>query len=120
MLAHIVVTIFNGGHLPLSSEKHSNETILAQGLDHMDEQHLGVIPGIFPSTTYERAADNSYPNGKIYTRDHNPNYEQPEQVLPVLEKGEDAMLFSSSMSAAISVVMVLKPGDDIITTQIMY
>ena len=104
----------------MSNDKHSNETILAHGLDHMDDQHLGIIPGIFPSTTYERAADNSYPNGKIYTRDHNPNYEQPEQVLAALEKGEDAMLFSSGMSAAISVVMALKPGDHVITTQIMY
>jgi len=104
----------------LSSDTHSEATILAQGLGLMDEQHLGLIPGIFPSTTYERAADNSYPNGKIYTRDHNPNYEQPEQVLAALEKGADAMLFSSGMSAAISVFMALKPGDHAIMPEIMY
>lgn len=104
----------------MSSEVHSNETILAHGLGHMDEQHLGVIPGIFPSTTYERSADNSYPNGKIYTRDHNPNYEQPEQVLAALEKGQEAMLFSSGMSASVSVFMALKPGDHAIIPKVIY
>ena len=104
----------------MSTDKHSKETVLAHGLGHMDEQHLGVIPGIFPSTTYERSADNSYPNGKIYTRDHNPNYEQPEQVLAALEKGEDAMLFSSGMSASISVFMSLKPGDHAVIPKVIY
>jgi len=104
----------------LSDHKLADETILAQGLGYIDEQHLGVIPGIFPSTTYERSADNSYPNGKIYTRDHNPNYEQPEQVLATLEKGADAMLFSSGMSAATCVFMALKPGDHVVVPKIIY
>jgi cystathionine gamma-synthase len=104
----------------LSNKKHADETILAHGLGFMDEQHLGVIPGIFPSTTYERSVDNSYPNGKIYTRDHNPNYEQPEQVLAKLEKGAAAMLFSSGMSAAVCVFMSLKPGDHAIVPEVIY
>jgi cystathionine gamma-synthase len=104
----------------LDSKKAADETILASGLGIMDNQHLGVIPGIFPSTTYERAADNSYPNGKIYTRDHNPNYEQPEQVLAALEKGEQAMLFSSGMSAATCVFMSLKPGDHAVVPKVIY
>jgi len=104
----------------LSNNKLADETILAQGLGFIDEQHLGVIPGIFPSTTYERSVDNSYPNGKIYTRDHNPNYEQPEQVLATLEKGADAMLFSSGMSAATCVFMALKPGDHVVVPKIIY
>jgi len=104
----------------LSNDKPSNETIVAGGLGFMDEQHLGVIPGIFPSTTYERSADNSYANGKIYTRDHNPNYEQPEQVLAALEKGQSAMLFSSGMSAATCVFMALKPGDHAVVPKVIY
>ena len=104
----------------MSNDKHATETILASGLGFMDEQHLGVIPGIFPSTTYERSADNSYANGKIYTRDHNPNYEQPEQVLAALEKGQSAMLFSSGMSAATCVFMALKPGDHAVVPKVIY
>lgn len=104
----------------MDSKHVADETLLAQGMGFMDETHLGVIPGIFPSTTYERAPDNSYPNGKIYTRDHNPNYEQPEQVLAALEKGEAAMLFSSGMSAATCVFMALKPGDHAIVPKVIY
>ncbi len=104
----------------MHKEKLTKATILAQGLGYMDEQHLGIIPGIFPSTTYERSADLSYPNGKIYTRDHNPNYEQPEQVLASLENGAAAMLFSSGMSASIAVFMALKPGDHVVVPKIIY
>ncbi len=104
----------------LKNDKLHRDTILATGLGFIDEQHLGVIPGIFPSTTFERSADNSYPQGKVYTRDHNPNYQQPEQVLTALEKGAAAMLFSSGMSAAICVFMSLKPGDHVVVPKIIY
>ena len=104
----------------LSTDKQADATILASGLGFIDEQHLGVIPGIFPSTTYERSADNSYPNNRVYTRDHNPNYEQPEQVLAALEKGEQAMLFSSGMSASTCVFMALKPGDHAVVPKVIY
>lgn len=102
------------------SKPQNVETIVAQGFGRMDEAHKGVIPGIYPSTTYEREADNSYPTGRVYTRDHNPNYEQPEQVLAALEKGEDALLFSSGMSAAIAVFQGLTPGSHVVAPQVMY
>jgi len=96
------------------------DTVVAQGLGWMDETHKGVIPGIFPSTTYEREADGSYPSGRVYTRDQNPNYDQPEQVLAAMEKGSSALLFSSGMAAAISVFQALKPGDHIVAPEVMY
>lgn len=96
------------------------DTIVAQGLGWMDEAYKGVIPGIFPSTTYEREGDGSYPNGRVYTRDQNPNYDQPEQVLAAMEKGRSALLFSSGMAAAISVFQALKPGDHIVAPEVMY
>lgn len=104
----------------MSSKELADETILAGGLGFMDDSYRGVIPGVYPSTTYERAEDNSYPSGKIYTRDHNPNYQQPEAVLAALEHGEQAMLFSSGMAAATSVIMALKPGDHIVVPKVIY
>ncbi|MEP3244842.1 MAG: aminotransferase class I/II-fold pyridoxal phosphate-dependent enzyme [Sneathiella sp.] len=98
----------------------NTETLLAQGMGWMDENHKGVIPGIYPSTTYEREADNSYPSGRVYTRDQNPNYDQPESLLAAMEHGEKALLFSSGMSAAVSVFQALKPGDHIVAPEIMY
>ncbi len=86
----------------------------------MDGSFKGVIPGIYPSTTYEREVDGSYPSGRVYTRDQNPNYDQPEQVLSKLENGVEAMLFSSGMAAAVTVFQGLKPGDHVIAPKVMY
>ena len=96
------------------------ETALAQGLGRMDDQFKGVIPGIHPSTTYEREPDGSYPNGRVYTRDQNPNYDQAESMLSLMEKGEGALLFSSGMAAAVSVFQALLPGDHIVAPKVMY
>lgn len=96
------------------------ETIVAQGLGWLEEEHNGIIPGIFPSTTYERGVDGSYENGRVYSRDHNPNYDQPEQVLANLEGGEAALLFSSGMASAVSVFQALVPGDHVIAPKVMY
>ncbi len=100
--------------------KLSRETKLAQALGWLESSHKGVIPGIYPSTTYEREADGNYPSGRIYSRDQNPNYDQPEQVLCDLEGGSDALLFSSGMSAALAVVQALRPGDHMIAPSVMY
>jgi len=98
----------------------SAETAAVQGLGWMDDSYNGVIPGIYPSTTYERAADGRYPNGRVYTRDQNPTYDQPEQVLAHLEKGSSALLFASGMAAAVTVFQGLKSGDHVIAPKIMY
>ncbi|MBO6825728.1 MAG: PLP-dependent transferase [Sneathiella sp.] len=102
------------------SKSVSIETALAQGLGRMDDQFKGVIPGIHPSTTYEREPDGSYPNGRVYTRDQNPNYDQAESMLSLMEKGEGALLFSSGMSAAVSIFQALLPGDHIVAPKVMY
>jgi cystathionine gamma-synthase len=96
------------------------DTVTAQALGWLEESHKGLIPGIFPSTTYEREPDGAYPSGRVYSRDHNPNYDQPEKILCELEQGSDALLFSSGMSAALAVIQTLRPGDHMIAPEVMY
>ena len=98
----------------------SPKTITAQGFGWMENSSKGVIPGIYPSTTYEREVDGSYPSGRVYSRDQNPNYDQPEQLLAHLEQGAEAMLLSSGMAAAVTVFQGLKPGDHIVAPKVMY
>ncbi|WP_373085070.1 PLP-dependent aspartate aminotransferase family protein [Sneathiella sp.] len=102
------------------TKKLSPDTLAAQALGWLEPEHKGLIPGIFPSTTYERETDGSYAAGRVYTRDHNPNYDQPEQLLCRLEDGYQALLFSSGMSAALAVIQALRPGDHMIAPEIMY
>ena len=45
------------------------------------------IEPIHLSTTFERAADGSYPHGYVYSRNHNPNRNGLEAALAALEGG---------------------------------
>lgn len=97
------------------------ETISAQALGFYDQGTGGVSPGIHTSTTFLR--DENYEllhADHSYSRDENPTFIAAESVLRELEHGEDAMLFSSGMAAAMAVLQILKPGDHIVAPRVMY
>ncbi len=97
------------------------ETITAQALHHIDSGSGAVVPSIQPSSTFGR--DDNYQlivPAQGYTRDENPGYLIPENILAELEGGKSALLFSSGMAAAGAVVQSLKPGDHIIAPKVMY
>jgi cystathionine gamma-synthase len=96
------------------------ETEIAQALGWLENSYKGVVPAIYPSTTFERSEDGSYPNGRTYSRDHNPTFDQAEQLLTRLEGGIESLLFSSGMSAALAVFQALEPGDHVIAPKVMY
>ena len=96
------------------------ETLAAQALGWLAPPYGGLAPPIHPATTYERAADGSYPTGKDYSRDANPGYDQPEAVLAALEGGAAAALFASGMAAATAVFQAFRPGDHVVAPAVMY
>lgn len=96
------------------------ETRAAQALGAHDPATSGVLPPVQFSTTYLRARDNSYPSGRVYGRGDNPTGESAEAVLASLESGQEALIFSSGMSAAVAVFFSLKPGDHVVAPQVMY
>lgn len=100
--------------------KPSLETLTAQALGRVDGTTGAIIPALHPSTTYERAADNGFPNGRLYSRPDNPTYAIAAEMLTQLEGGVDSLLFSSGMAAATAVFMALEPGDHVIAPQVMY
>ena len=86
------------------------ETLAAQALHYVDLQTGAVIPPIQPSTTFVR--DENYEllaPAHSYGRDENPGYLIVEKLLAELEGARAALLFSSGMAAATSVVQSLKP-----------
>lgn len=95
-------------------------TLAAQALGDIDETTQALVPPIHPSTTYQRAPDNTYPSGNVYSRADNPTYKPVEAVLCRLEQGADAMLFASGMAAAVAVFQALKPGDHVLAPRVMY
>lgn len=91
---------------------------LATQLIHGAELHDpsgAVVPPLILSTTFERGADGiSYPGGYKYSRHDNPNRQQLEQKLAVLEKGAACVAFSSGLAAAATVLQSLKSGDHLL------
>ncbi len=96
------------------------ETIAAQALGWVDDATKEIVSPIHVSSTYIRDADNQYRNGRVYARDHNPTFDQPEAVLNALEGGHQTLLFASGMAAATAVFLALNPGDHVVAPKIMY
>ncbi len=96
------------------------ETLAAQAGCTPDEDTRSVTPGIYLSTTFERAADGSYPQGFSYGRENNPNREALEKCLAALEGGAAALAFSSGMAATLTVFQSLTPQDHVIAPNDSY
>lgn len=105
--------------MPLPPEV-SPQTLAAQGLGRVDPATRALVPPLHPSTTFERNADNSFPDGRGYARADSPAYDAPEQLLAALEGGPSALLFSSGMAAATAPFAVLVPGDHVVVPRVMY
>jgi cystathionine gamma-synthase len=75
---------------------------------------------IYLSSTYPRNADGTYPHGYSYSRGANPNRRALEDTLCALEKGKDAIAFSSGAAAVSAVFQSLTTGDHVIVPQVCY
>ncbi len=79
-----------------------------------------IMPAITLSTTFERAADGSFPYSHIYTRSSNPNRDALETALAALEGGTEAFAFASGLAAATAMLQALATGDHVIMPDDMY
>ena len=96
------------------------ETKIAQALGWIDESTRAVIPAIHPATTFVRDHDGSNQDPFVYSRNDNPNYGQVEQTLSALEGGQDAMVLSAGMAAAVLPFMTLQAGDHVVIQDVLY
>ena len=96
------------------------ETLAVHTGRAVDPSTRAVTPPLHMSTTFERDADGSYPQGFIYGRSDNPNRRLLEECVAALECGEDAAAFSSGMAAIMSVFQALKPGDHVVAPSDIY
>ncbi|MBN8440665.1 MAG: PLP-dependent transferase [Thauera sp.] len=98
----------------------SIETLTVHGLGRVAEPYRDIVPPIHLASTFERAADGSYPGGRVYARDGSPAYIEAEEVLRQLEGGSQALLFASGHAAATAVLQALEAGDRVVAPQSMY
>ncbi len=96
------------------------ETLAVHAGIEPDTATGAVTPPIHLATTFERAADGSFPSGYVYTRGGNPTRTALERALATLQGGVDAAAFASGSAAAAAVFRALRPGDHAIVPRDLY
>ena len=96
------------------------ETLAVHAGHGVDAATGAVVDPIHLSTTFERAADGSYPHGFIYSRNHNPNRNGLEAALAALEGGAAAAAFGSGLAAVTAIFQGLQPGDHVVAPRDLY
>lgn len=96
------------------------ETLLAHTGCDPKPPSFDVVSPIHLATTYERAADGSYPGGYLYSRNHNPTRAQFQDVMAKLEGGSDGAAFASGVAATTALFQSLRPGDHLIIPDDVY
>lgn len=90
--------------------------------------HAGVAPDpstgaimtpIFQTSTYVQEGPAQH-KGYAYARGANPTRASLQKSIAALENGKFALCFSSGMGATDAVVKLLKPGDEVITSNDLY
>lgn len=90
--------------------------------------HAGVEPDpatgaimtpIYQTSTYVQTSPGQH-KGYEYSRTHNPTRDALQKSLAALENGKYGLCFSSGMGAIDSVVKLLQPGDEVVSTNDLY
>lgn len=96
------------------------ETLAVHAGHSPDSTTGAVAPPLYLSTTFERAADGSFPSGFVYIRDANPNRRMLEECLAALEGGAVCAAFASGMAATHAIFQSLAPGDRVLLPEDAY
>ncbi|TPE43996.1 cystathionine gamma-synthase [Pontibacter mangrovi] len=90
--------------------------------------HAGVEPDpstgaimtpIYQTSTYVQRSPGDH-KGYEYSRTHNPTRTQLQNALAALENGKHGLCFASGMAAVDAIMKLLKPGDEVISTNDLY
>ncbi|WP_262503000.1 cystathionine gamma-synthase [Pontibacter ramchanderi] len=90
--------------------------------------HAGVEPDpttgaimtpIYQTSTYVQRSPGDH-KGYEYSRTHNPTRTALQNALAELENGKHGLCFASGMAAIDAIIKMLKPGDEVISTNDLY
>ena len=90
------------------------ETLAIHAGREPDPATGAVREPIHLATTFERAADGSYPHGHIYTRSGNPNRAALERAVAALEGGSEAVAFASGSAATLAAFTLAAQGGRVV------
>lgn len=86
---------------------------------HPDPETGAIMTPIYQTSTYVQRSPGDH-DGYEYSRTHNPTRTQLQDNLAALENGNWGLCFSSGMGAIDTLAKLLKPGDEVISTNDLY
>lgn len=97
--------------------KFNTKTI--HGNQENDKAYGAVMPPIYQTTTYAQTTPGGH-KGYEYSRSANPTRTALENSFASIENGIHGLAFASGLAAIDAVMKLLKPGDEVISTNDLY
>ena len=97
--------------------KFNTKTI--HGNQEHDKAYGAVMPPIYQTTTYAQTTPGGH-KGYEYSRSGNPTRTALENSFASIENGTHGLAFGSGLAAIDAVMKLLKPGDEVISTNDLY
>ena len=95
-----------------------NTKVIHGGQEH-DKAYGAVMPPIYQTTTYAQTTPGGH-KGYEYSRTHNPTRNALENAFASIENGKYGLAFGSGLAAIDAVIKLLKPGDEVVSTNDLY
>ena len=86
---------------------------------HPDPATGAIMTPIYQTSTYAQTSPGQH-KGYEYSRTHNPTRTQLQDALAALDDGRHGLAFASGMAAIDCVAHLLRPGDEVISTNDLY
>ncbi|HET8804222.1 MAG TPA: cystathionine gamma-synthase [Aequorivita sp.] len=96
-----------------------NTKTIHGGQHTIDPAYGSVMPPIYQTSTYSQTTPGGH-KGFEYSRSGNPTRAALERAFASIENGEFGLAFGSGLAAIDAVIKLLKPGDEVISTNDLY
>ena len=97
--------------------KFNTKTI--HGGQSLDTSFNAVMPPIYQTSTYAQSSPGKH-KGYEYSRTHNPTRTALQNSFASLENANYGLAFASGLAAIDAIIKLLKPGDEVISTNDLY
>ena len=97
--------------------KFNTKTI--HGGQSLDPSFNAIMPPIYQTSTYAQSSPGKH-KGYEYSRTHNPTRTALEKSFASIENSKYGLAFASGLAAIDAIIKLLKPGDEVISTNDLY
>ena len=103
----------------MDAKKLSIDTKLIHAGVEPDPTTGAIMTPIYQTSTYVQSAPHIH-KGYEYSRTQNPTRHSLEKAIAAIENGKHATCYGSGMAAIDAIIKLLKPGDEVVSTNDLY